>query len=151
MERFKKIRLPWIPGVRRPNFTFEVPKIDLAEQTNKVAIYLILTLFVSIMIGGFVYILVNNPPAIASDASGNPVIVLSGINNLDKETLLEGLTVIFLFFISAIGMFILRLSSEMATEEEARSLWLYGGLVLVAIGLFGLMVLFGVKITTPGR
>jgi uncharacterized membrane protein len=149
MERFKKIRLPWIPGFRKPNFVFELPKIDLTDSTTKSSIYILLTIFVSLMVGGFVYMLVNNPPAIASDNQGNPVIVLSGINNLDRQTLLEGLTVIFLFLMSSIGMFILRTSSEMATEEEARSLWLYGGLILVAIGVFGLMLLFGVKLGTP--
>lgn len=149
MERLKKIRLPWIPGFRRPNFVFELPKIDLTDSTTKSSIYILLTIFVSLMVGGFVYMLVNNPPAIASDSQGNPVIVLSGINNLDRQTLLEGLTVIFLFLMSSIGMFVLRTSSEMATEEEARSLWLYGGLVLAAIGIFGLMLLFGVKLGTP--
>ncbi len=147
MKITEKIRIPWVlKGIRKPKFTFELPKIDLSESSNKTTVFLVTSFFVSLMAAGFIYMLVNNPPAIASDRQGNPVIVLSGLLNIDRETLLEGLTVVFLLLLSSIGSFILRTSSEMATDEEARSLWLYGGLILLSIGLFGLMVLFGVKV-----
>ncbi len=142
-----KIKIPWVlKGIKKPDFTFDIPKIDLSESGNKTTVFMITSFFISLMVAGFVYMLVNNPPAVAADRQGNPVIILSGLSNIDRETLLEGLTVIFLFLMSSLGSFILRTSSEMATDEEARSLWLYGGLILLAIGLFGLMVMFGVKL-----
>jgi len=147
LNKLKNIKIPWVIGLRKPKFVFDLPKIDLTEDTNKIAIYSLLTFFISLMAGGFIYMLVNNPPAIASDNQGNPVIVLKGLINLDKQTLLEGLTVIALILMSSIGLFILRRSTEVATEEEARNLWLYGGIFLAFFGLFGLAVLLGVKIS----
>jgi len=147
-----KLKVPWIfKFVRKPKFKFILPSIDLTDSATRMAVFFLLLLFTSLMTAGFIYIIVQAPPAVASTQGGNPVIVLPGLGNLDRQTVLEGLAVAFLSFLAGLGTYMLRTSTELATEEEARSLWIYGGLFLLAIGLFGMLVLFGVKISPPRR
>jgi len=145
-----KLKIPWIfRFVRKPRFKFILPTIDLTDSTTRMAVFFILLLFSSLMVAGLIYILVQTPPAVAATKGGNPIIVLPGLGNLDRQTVLEGLAVAFLTFLAGLGTYMLKISTEFATEEEARSLWIYGGLFLLAVGLFGMMILFGVKVSPP--
>ncbi len=142
-EKLSKIRIPWIPGLHKPNFKLSIPTIDLADPSVRQVIFVILVVFSSLMSAGIIFMLVNPPPALITIYSKKPTILLPDI---DRQTLTEGIVVFSLFIISMIGIFIMRRSTEVFTEEEARSLWLSFGFALLLIGSLALAYILNTKI-----
>ncbi len=149
MDKKKKItdiRLPWIPGFVKPNYKLKMPEINLSDPTNRDLLFISTLVFTALMATGFIFMLVNPPPALIS-ISQRPTIILP---NLDRQTLSEGIVVFSLFMMAMGGLYLIRRSVEVITESEARSLWLGLGYVLVLIAFLSLTYFLMIKIGVIG-
>lgn len=62
--QLSNIRLPWIPGFAKPNYQLKMPEIDLSDPTNRDILFVSIIIFTALMATGFIYMLVNPPPAL---------------------------------------------------------------------------------------
>jgi len=151
MAKEKKIRisnfgLPWIPGFARPNYKLKIPEVDLSDPTNRDLLFISTIVFTALMATGFIYMLVNPPPALIS-IQKRPAVILP---SLDRQTLSEGIVVFSLMLMAIGGLYLLRRSVEVMTESESRGLWLGLGYALVLIAFLSLTYFLMIKIGIIG-
>ena len=144
--RISNFRLPWIPGFARPNYKLKIPEVDLSDPTNRDLLFISTIVFTALMATGFIYMLVNPPPALIS-IQKRPAVILP---NLDRQTLSEGIVVFSLMLMAIGGLYLIRRSVEVMTESESRGLWLGLGYVLVLIAFLSLTYFLMIKIGIIG-
>ena len=134
----KKFRIPWIPFLYKPKYQLSLPEIDLSESSVRLKIFIFSVIVCAVAFGGIVYLIVQPTPALLS-SGGRPQVLYP---SLDRQTLVEGIVASVMFLFSVVGVFLLRKSTEIITEEESRGIWIYLGMFLFLIGALGLTYIF---------
>lgn len=140
--RILDFRLPWLPGFAKPNYQLKIPEINLSDPANRDLLFILTIVFTSLMATGFIYMLVNPPPALIS-IQKRPAVILP---DLDRQTISEGIVVFSLMLMAIGGLYLIRRSVEVITESESRGLWLGLGYVLVLIAFLSLTYFLMIKI-----
>ena len=110
-----KIQLPWLVGLKRPNFVFYRIKVTIPTSIPCSLIYgLIYFSILYIFVGG-VYDLVEQPYARGADASGNPLLIFQ---DQDRQFLIEGIVAGVMMFVGAAGLYFI---SQATTDPHNTS------------------------------
>ena len=140
----EKLELPWIPGLKRPNFSFYRIKVAIPTSIPNSFIYGLIFLSVLYIFSGGVYDLVEEPFARGSDSQGNPVLIFA---DQDRQFLIEGLVAGIIMFLGAAGLyFIYEATTDPHNPDRATSYQLLGVLLLF-VSFFILQTMYNCKLT----
>jgi len=101
-------------------------------------------LFVAILfiLGGNIYTLVRTPPPIASDYSGNPILVAPGI---DVQLGLEGIVASVIVMIGTIGLGLVYYASRYVFQPGYATRLLILGMIVAGVAFLTFAYLFDLK------
>jgi len=137
--------LPWVPGLKRPNFIFYRIKISFPRRIpNSVIFGLIYISLLYIYVGG-VYDLVESPLARSADASGNPVLIM---RDQSRQFLIEGIVAGIVMFMGAAGLYLIdQATADIHNPNRATAYQIFG-VVLLGLSYILLQTMYKCKTTT---
>jgi hypothetical protein len=99
-------------------------------------------LAVLFILGGNIYTLVKTPPAIAADASSNPILIAPSI---DVQLGLEGIVASVVIFIGTVGIGLIYLASKYVFQPGYATRLMILGAVLAGTAFLIISYLYGLK------
>lgn len=141
-----KIKLPWLPFLYHPHFNYELPRVDLSREEDRIVIFFIFLLVASLLSAGLIYMIVEiPPPLLPANKTGTGFISNQSSLPYFGQTIVEGVLVAILYIIGTIGFFFVRRSNRLLTERYKSVVWFYAGFILVITAIVGLLFLLGQK------
>lgn len=139
----RKLVLPWIPGLHRPNFMFYRIKIAIPTSIPNSVIFALIFFSVFYIYVGGVYDLVEQPFARGTDQGGRPVLLYEG---QDRQFLIEGLVAGILMFVGAIGLYILHQATSDPHNPGRAGTYQLVGIILLFLAFLILQNMYCAKI-----
>lgn len=135
--------IPWIfkYGLRlhKPRYKITAVDLGLEKESNRMLIYGIMIVLLSVLFGGIFIITYEFTPPII-EIGQRPALIYPGFS---RETLTEFLLTAIIFLMAGIGTYMLR--SAVRTAEEEWSVEMSIGLLLMIFAIFALWAIFSVK------
>ncbi len=139
-----KFRLPWIPGLKRPNFVFYRIRFAIPTSVSPNLIYFLLFLSIFyIYIGGVYDIISENVIAFSSDKSGNPVLFYPG---QDRQYIIEGIVAGLVMFMGALGLYFMHIATNEPHNTTRAMFYQSAGIFLVFMAFIILQLMFKCKV-----
>ena len=140
-----RFRLPWLVGLKRPNFVFYKLKISVPTSVPSWLIFgLIYFSILYIYVGG-VYNLVEHPYARGADSSGNPIIIMP---NQDRQFLIEGIVAGIMMFVGAVGLYLLAQATSDPHNPGRAVSYQSMGVVLLFLAFIILQSMYSCKLSS---
>jgi hypothetical protein len=138
--------LPFVPVVRRPDYQLRRAKLRFPR---KIPTAFLITLMLSgvffIYIGGFYYLTNENlRTTVTHPITDEPAFIW--MNELNEQTIVEGVAAGILMFIGAGGFYLVHYSTHFAYSPSQATKILLIGLALILLSLAALARLFYVKV-----
>jgi len=143
MNLSKRVRLPWLPGLQRPNFTFYRIRISIPTRVPPSFIFGLIYLSILYIYSGGVYDIVEKPYARGSDQKGNPVLLYT---NQDRQFLIEGIVAGVIMFVGAFGLYFMNQATTDPHNPDRATSYQLMGLIMVAFAFLILQSMFNCKI-----
>ena len=139
----KRLQLPWIPGMKRPNFMFYRLKVTIPTEIPSSVIFALIYLSMLYIFSGGVYDLVEEPFARGSDSQGNPVLLYS---DQDRQFLLEGIVAGVIMFLGATGLYLLSQATTDPHNPNRATTYQTLGVILLVLSFLILQTMFNCKL-----
>lgn len=138
----RNLKLPWIPGLQRPNFIFYRIRFSLPTKIPPALIYGLIYLSILYIYAGGVYDLVEKPFARGADAQGNPVLIWP---DQDRQFLIEGIVAGIIMFLGAAGLYMLNQATADPHNPNRATTYQTIGAVLIVIAFIILQSMYKTK------
>ncbi len=138
----ESLKLPWIPGLYRPNFIFYKLKFSIPTRIPISVVYFAIFASVFYIFAGGVYDLVEKPFARGADSEGNPVLLWP---DQDRQFLIEGIVAALVMFLGAGGLYLI---SQATTDPHNPSRATYFqalGFIVIIVAFITLQSMFNTK------
>ena len=134
---------PWWPRIIvRPNVRLRRPRFTTPTRPPGIVLFGLVFIAILFILGGNIYTLVRTPPAIASDQSGNPLLIAPAI---DYQLGLEGIVASVTVLIGTIGVGLIYYASRYVFQPGYATRLLVLGMIIAGIAFLTFTYLFGLK------
>ena len=134
---------PWWPRfIVKPRVRLTRTRFSTPTRPPDIIVFGLLFIVVLFILGGNIYTLVRNPPAIAGSQSGTPILIYPGI---DAQLGLEGIVASVLVMMGTIGLGLLYYSSKYVFQPGYATRLLILGMVITGITILIFGYFFGIK------
>jgi hypothetical protein len=145
VEKLRK-KTPWIFGstFRKPKLSFpklKLPRLSLPMPSRALGI---IGIFVILFIlqTGIAYLLVREPPALGATQQGDPIFILTDIN---EAFIIESIVASILIILCSTGFVILYQASKHVYNRKMAATYLTVGVLLIIVCFIGLQYIIAVK------
>lgn len=145
MEKIKR-NTPWVFGraFRKPKLSppkFKLPRLSLPMPSRAISIIgIFIVLFV--LQTGIAYLLVREPPALGANQFGDPIFILTDIN---EAFIIESIVASILILLCSTGFVLLYQASKHVYNRKMAATYLVIGALLILICFIGLQYIIAVK------
>jgi len=145
IEKIKK-KTPWVFGraFRKPKLNFpkfKLPRLSLPMPSRAISIIgIFIVLFV--LQTGVAYLLVREPPALGANQQGDPIFILTDIN---EAFIIESIVASVLILLCSTGFVFMYQASKYVYNRKTAATYLILGVLLIIITFIGLQYIIAVK------
>lgn len=132
----------WPRFIVKPRVRLSRPRFHMPARPPDIIIFGAMFLAVLFILGGNIYTLVKTPPAIAADASSNPILIAPSI---DVQLGLEGIVASVVIFIGTVGIGLIYLASKYVFQPGYATRLMILGAVLAGTAFLIISYLYGLK------
>lgn len=143
----KSLRLPWVPGIKRPNFIFYRIRLTLPSKIPSSVIYFAIFGAVFYIFMGGVYDLIEKPFARGADSQGNPILIYPDVN---RQFLIEGVVAALVMFMGALGLYLLNQATSDPHNPTRASYYQILGVVLLTVAFIIIQSMYAKKKSGTG-
>ncbi len=134
---------PWWPRIIiKPNVRLQRPRFATPSRPPSILLFAIVFIAVMFILGGNIYTLVRTPPPIASDSSGNAILIAPGT---DVQLGLEGIVASVIVAIGTIGLGLVYYSSRYVFQPGYATRLLILGMIIAGVAFLTFSYLFSLK------
>ncbi|MFX1278342.1 MAG: hypothetical protein ACFFA3_02930 [Promethearchaeota archaeon] len=141
-----KSKTPWIFGksFRKPRLNFpkfRLPRLSLPMPSRAISV---ITIFIILFIlqTGIAYLIVREPPALGATQQGDPIFILTDIN---EAFIIESIVASILILLCSTGFVLLFQASKHVYNRKMAVTYLVVGVLLILICFIGLQYIIAVK------
>lgn len=141
-----KSKTPWIFGksFRKPRLNFpkfRLPRLSLPMPSRAISV---ITIFIILFIlqTGIAYLIVREPPALGATQQGDPIFILTDIN---EAFIIESIVASILILLCSTGFVLLFQASKHVYNRKMAVTYLVVGVLLIIICFIGLQYIIAVK------
>lgn len=140
----KRIRLPWVPGLKRPNFVFYRIKVSIPRRIPPTLIYVLIYFSILYIFSGGVYNLVKDPFARGADQNGQPVLIYT---DEDRQFVIEGYVAGIVMFMGAAGLYLLSQATTDPHNPSRATSYQTMGVIVIFLAFLILQSMYNCKVT----
>ena len=138
----ESVKLPWIPGLYRPNFIFHKIKFSIPTKIPGSFIYFAIFASVFYVFDGGVYDFVEEPISRGADSNGNPILIYP---DQDRQFLIEGIVAAIIMFLGAGGLYMINQATADPHNPQRASYYQALGFIMVILAFITLQSMFNSK------
>jgi hypothetical protein len=134
---------PWWPSrIIKPRVRLHRPRFATPSRPPSIVLFGIVFVAVMFILGGNIYTLVRTPPPIASDSSGNAILIAPGT---DVQLGLEGIVASVIVAIGTIGLGLVYYSSRYVFQPGYATRLLILGMIIAGVAFLTFSYLYSLK------
>ncbi len=134
---------PWWPRIIvKPRVRLGRPRFTTPTRPPGIILFGLLFVAVLFILGGNIYTLVRTPPPIASDGSGNPILIAPAV---DVQLGLEGIVASVIVLIGTIGLSLIYYASRYIFQPGYATRLLILGVIVAGVAFLAFAYLFNIK------
>ncbi|MFO7837274.1 MAG: hypothetical protein R6V83_11555 [Candidatus Thorarchaeota archaeon] len=134
---------PWWPKIIvKPRLRLGRPRFGMPSRPPDIVIFGVVFLGLLFILGGNIYTLVKNPPAIAGGQDNQPILVAPGTN---QQLGMEGIVASFVIFMGTVGLGLIYYASKYVFNPGYATRLLVLGSILAGLAFLIFAYLYGVK------
>ena len=134
--------IPFIPGLKRPNYAFYRLKFSIPSRIPPQLIFGLIYLSILYIYAGGVYDIVEHPIARGSTQNGQPVLLLT---SQDRQFLIEGIVAGVVMFIGAIGLYFMSQATTDPHNPDRATTYQIIGVFLISMAFLILQSMYNCK------
>ena len=135
-------RLPWLPGLKKPEIAFRIPDVALPYETPHRYILAILLLATIFILAGGIYDLAENPLPMGQTSNA----LVPVFQSSSEQFLVESFIAALFFALGSGGLYMIRYSTRFAYDLRTSITLIIIGILLTIIAAGSITILYDYKL-----